>query len=280
MSQFSDMAEQGAFGDSVRKLKAEYDELPDGIAIAIKTFLDFYDGLSKGDAETAKMRHLTCKSLITVFRDANKQDSEIAAHFVNGFIQDYPGVAESCLTPRWVSLGSACLAFHEVSKTTNKLLIWQQSIKMFQAYNEFLNGLFGYLIVLCRLAQDKDVNPNVLNTTYGNKIQQLSEISGGETGALFFLLRLARPNIRNACAHESIWLDSENNLVRYSYGNQNKVEADIGLMEFMALNSAGTHLAQPYLAAISFLVVMDAGSELAHSFIPDEYVALYRNDGG
>lgn len=280
MAQFSDMAEQGSFGDSVTQRKAEYDDLPDGMAISIKTFLDFYDGLKTGDAETAQMRNTACKSIVSTFRDANRKDPETAAHFVNGFIEDYPGVSESCLTPRWTSLATACLAFREVCQTTNKILIWQQALKLFQSYNEFLNGLFGYLLILCRVSQDKTVNPNVLNTTYGNKVQQLAAISGGDDGPLYLLLRLAKPNIRNACAHETIWLDSEQNMVRYSYGNQNKVEAEIDLTEFMLLNNAGTHLAQPYLAAIAFLVVMDAGTSLAHSFMPKDYVELYAQTGG
>tara|TARA_R110002072_G_C7832112_1_gene524261 strand:- start:125 stop:991 length:867 start_codon:yes stop_codon:yes gene_type:complete len=279
MAQFSDMAEQGSFGDAVKQSKAEYAELPDGMATSIKTFLDFYGGLSTGDLETAQMRDTICKSIISTFRDANRKDPDIAAHFVNGFIQDYPGVSESCMTPRWASLASACLAFREICQTTNKILIWQQAIKLFQSYNEFLNGLFGYLIILCRVSLDKTVNPNVLNTAYGNKIHQLEELSGAETGPLYLLLRIAKPDIRNACAHETIWLDSEQNMVRYTYGNQNKVEAEIDLAEFMVLTSTGTHLAQPYLAAIAFLVVMDAGTTLAHSFMPKDYVQLYRQTG-
>lgn len=279
MAQFSDMAEQGSFGDAVKQSKAEYAELPDGMATSVKTFLDFYGGLSTGDLETAQMRDTICKSIISTFRDANRKDPDIAAHFVNGFIQDYPGVSESCMTPRWASLASACLAFREICQTTNKILIWQQAIKLFQSYNEFLNGLFGYLIILCRVSQGKTVNSNVLNTAYGNKIHQLEEVSDGENGPLYLLLRIAKPDIRNACAHETIWLDSEQNMVRYTYGNQNKVEAEIDLAEFMVLTSAGTHLAQPYLAAIAFLVVMDAGTPLAQSFMPKDYVELYRQTG-
>ena len=221
------------------------------------------------------MRQLTCQTLIVAYREAKRKDPEIADNFISSFIQDYPGVAESCLLPRWTSLAKACLAFRELSQSTNRLLIWQQSLKLFQAYNEYLNGLFGYLIVLWRTHLGKAVNPNVFNTTYGNKINQLKELTGGDDGIFYFYLRIAQPDIRNAIAHESIWLDSDDEIIRYNHGNQNKIESQISLTEFMAYITYGSHLAQPYLAAISIIVIMEYGSELAKSFLPELYKKVF-----
>lgn len=275
LEQFSNMAAAGAFGDQIAESRSEYEQLPNGIPIMLKTVSDFCAGLSSDSPELAQMRQLACKSLIVAYREANRKDPDIAAHFVNSFIRDYPGVAESCLLPRWTSLANACLAFRELAHSKNRLLIWQQSLKLFQAYNEYLDGLFGYLIILWRTHLGKPVNPNVLNTTYGNKINQLSELTGGEGGIFYFYLRLAQPDIRNAIAHESIWLDSDAAIVRYNHGNQNKIESQIGLVEFMTYATSGSHIAQPYLAAISVIVIMEYGSELAKSLLPESYRKVF-----
>jgi hypothetical protein len=162
-----------------------------------------------------------------------------------------------------------------LAKSQNKLLIWQQSIKLFQSYNEYINGLFGYLIILWRIYLNKTVNPNVLNTSYGNKVNQLSELTGGDDGPFYIYLRMAKPDIRNAIAHESIWLDSDNAIVHYTHGNQNRVESQIDLVEFMGLATFGSHIAQPYLAAISVIIIMEYGSALAKSLLPESYRRVF-----
>jgi len=279
LHQFSSMAADGKFGDDIRRSREEYDQLPNGIPVMLKLVREFYDGLRSDDPELARIRDIACQTLIVAYREANRKDPDIAAHFVHSLIQDYPGVSESCLLPRWTSLGNACLAWREVAHSQNRLIVWQQTIKLFQAYNEYLNGLFGYLIILWRVHLGKTVNPNVLNTNYGNKVTQLRDLTGGEDGLFYFYLRLAQPEIRNAIAHECIWLDSDAAVVRYNYGNQNKEEAEIDLVEFMGYASSGSHLAQPYLAAISVIVVMECGNELAHSLLPEPYRNLLTHPG-
>jgi len=275
IEQFSKMADDGAFGDQIAKSRLEYEQLSSGIPIMLKVVADFSEGLSSDLPEMAQMRQLACKLLIVAYREANRKDPDTAAHFANSFIQDYPGVPESSLLPRWTSLTKACLAFRELAYSQNRLLIWQQSLKLVQAYNEYLNGLFGYLIILWRVHLGKPINSNVLNTTYGNKINQLSDLTDGDDGIFYFYLRLAQPDIRNAIAHESIWLDSEANIVHYNHGNQNKIESQIGLFEFMTFATSGSHIAQPYLVAISVIIIMEFGSELAKSLLPESYRKLF-----
>ncbi len=269
------MAEDGAFRDQIAKSRSEYEQLPNGISIMLKTVSDFHEGLSSGCTEIAKIRQLACQSLIVAYREANRKDPDIAAHFVNSFVQDYPGVPESSLLPRWTSLVNACLAFRELAHSRNRLLVWQQSLKLVQAYNEYLNGLFGYIIILWRTNLGKPVKPNVLNTNYGNKINQLRELTDGDNGIFYFYLRIAQPDIRNAIAHESIWLDSVANIVRYNHGNQNKYESQIDLVEFMAYAQSGSHIAQPYLVAISVIVIMECGSDIAKSLLPESYHQIF-----
>ena len=199
LQQFSQMAEEGLFGDDkIAKSRLEFEKLPTGISPMLKPFPDFIESLSAHEPEITQMRQLTCQTLIVAYREAKRKNPEIAESFITSFIQDYPGVAESCLLPRWTSLAKACLAFRELNQSKNRLLIWQQALKLFLAYNEYLNGLFGYLIILWRTHLGKTVNPNVLNTTYGNKINQLKELTGGDDGIFYFYTRMAQPDIRNA----------------------------------------------------------------------------------
>jgi len=64
-------------------------------------------------------------------------------------------------------------------------------------------------------------------------------------------------------------------MVRYNHGNQNKIESQIDLVEFMAYAASGSHIAQPYLAAISVIVIMEWGSELAKSLLPESYQKVF-----
>ena len=269
------MAEGGRFGNLISKCRSEYQQLPNGIPVMLKSVSDFYESLSSDPPELAKMRQLASKSLIIAYREANWKNHDIATHFLNSFVQDYPGVPESCLLPRWTSLTKASLAIRELAQSQDRLLIWQQSIKLFQAYNEYLNGLFGYLIILWRTHLGKPINPNVLNTTYGNKVNQLGELSDGDDGIFYLYLRLAQPDIRNAIAHESIWLDSASSVVTYVYGSHDKVESQIDLDEFIGYAVCGSHIAQPYLAAISTIAIMECGSELAKSLLPKSYQEIF-----
>lgn len=265
------MAEDGLLSKQIANSRAEYEQLPKGIPIMLKTVFDFLENVSSKEPELSKMFHLMCQTLIVAYREANQKDQDISAHFLNSFIEDYPGISESCLLPRLTSLMNACLAFRESGQSRNRLLVWQQSLKLVQAYNEFLNGLFGYLIILLRTKLGKTVNPNVLNTNYGNKINQLSELTGGDEGMFSFFFRIAKPDMRNAIAHESIWLDPDTATVRYNHGNQNKIESHIGFVEFMSYVTYGSNIVQPYLTAISVIVIMECGNELAKSLLPESY---------
>ncbi len=46
LEQFSKMAESGMFGDQIAKSGYEYDRLPRGIPVMLKTFSDFLEGSS------------------------------------------------------------------------------------------------------------------------------------------------------------------------------------------------------------------------------------------
>lgn len=267
------MAESGMFGNEIRASQDEYDSLPKGIAVFIKTIID-YRQQTLEHVEFADIRELFLKLIIVVYREAKRIDADIALSITSSFVDDYPGVQESCLLPKWCSLTNACLAFREVAKTENKLLVWQQACQQFQAYNEFLNGLLAYLIILWRTAKSRTINTSVFSVAYANKINQFKDLTGGDDGAFYLIFRLAQPKLRNAIAHGTIWLDSSANKVRYIDGNPS-TEYEIELVDFMALCSVGSHLAQPYLAALALIVVMEKGTEQARLLLPQDLVDLF-----
>lgn len=273
LEQFSQMAEDGAFGDEIKASQAEYTSLPKGIAIFLKVIHD-YRQKNIENQEFAEIREMFLKPIIIAYREAKRVDPNIALSIINSFMYDYPGVPESCLLPKWCSLSNACLAFREVAKSQNKLLAWQQACKQFQAYNEFLNGLLSYLIILWRTAKSKSINISVFSATYSNKINQFNDLTGGDDGTFYLIFRLAQPKLRNAIAHETTWLDSNASKVRYVDGNP-PIEHEIDLINFMTLCSVGSHLAQTYLAALSVIVVMENGTQEAKSLVPQDLFDLF-----
>jgi hypothetical protein len=275
LKQFADMAADGQFGNSIKKAQKEYDQLPPGIAILLKFVLDFWEEIFNKNDELAQIRNLTCQLLIIAYREAKKRDTEIAQSLVNSFTTDYPDVPESTLLPRWCSLAQASLAMREVAQSKNRLMVWQQACKQFQAYNEFLNGLLAYLIILWRTKEGRPVRTNVFDTPYANKIDQFSSLTGGEDGVFYLFCRLARPKIRNAIAHETIWLDADENKVRYEEGRHPRTEHEIDFIEFMGLAAAGSHLAQSYLAAIAVIAIMEEEYELGRKVLPSQLVKVF-----
>jgi len=143
LEQVAQMAVEGKFGESIKSAQREYDQLPAGMAVLLKTVLDFCAEKPHHNSEVAQIRSLACQLLIVAYREAKRKDAAIALSFAHSFIEDYAGVPESSLLPQWCSLAQASLAFREMAHSENRLLVWQQSCKQFQAYNEFLNGLFG-----------------------------------------------------------------------------------------------------------------------------------------
>lgn len=275
LKQFADMAADGQFGDSIKKEQEVYDQLPQGIAILLKFVFDFWEEIFKKNDELSQIRNLSCQLLIVAYREAKKRDPEIAQSLVNSFTTDYPGVPESTLLPRWCSLAQASLAMREMAQSRNRLMVWQQTCKQFQAYNEFLNGLLAYLIILWRTKEGRPVKTSVFDTTYANKLDQFSSLTGGEEGAFYLFCRLARPKIRNAIAHETIWLDADENKVRYEEGRHPRTERKMDLIEFMGLAAAGSHLAQSYLAAIAVIAVMEEEYELGKKVLPPQLVKVF-----
>ena len=273
IEQFSKIAEDGVFSNEIRVSQLEYNSLPRDIAIFMKVVIDYRQQTLK-HKDFAEIREIFLKLIIVAYREAKRINPDIALSIVSSFIDDYPGVQESCLLLKLYSLSNACLAFREVAKSENRLLVWQQACRQFQAYNEFLNGLLSYLIILWRTAKSKTINTAVFALPYSNKVNQFMDITDGDDGAFYIIFRIVQPKLRNAIAHETIWLNSDANKVMYIDGKP-PVEHEIDLKDFMVLCSVGSHLAQPYLAALALIVIMESDMEQAKLLLPKDLFDLF-----
>lgn len=274
--QLGQIAEEGKFGPSIQVAREEYAQLPTGTQVFLKCVLEA-DGRRSGiNEEIVGLRRLFTRFVVSVYRDGKKAEGDAAEALLLSLIEDYPGVPESCLYPQFCSFIEACLAFREVATSSNRLLIWQQLTRSVLACNEFLNVLSGFLIPCLRVAVGRDAEPRVFQMNYRSRIDQLISFTGGAASEFARVIELARPRVRNAIAHDSIWLDSDASKVRYTEGGKLRQEYEMELTEFGKLALLGSHLCETYLASIGAIAILEDGSEVAVSLLPEYLVTTFR----
>lgn len=267
MKQMSRMASDGILGDDAKKAHKEYSKIPEGYFTFIKVISDFYSKkIKEDDKELFQLADLFCQLIIVLYRESKKNDIDVANSIVSSIISDFPGVNDSCLYPSWESLVKAAVAFKSCSKT-NPLLIWQQATKLVQSYNEFLNGLLGYFIIGWRCALGKSYSSNIFNNAYGAKLNEFKELTNGEDGPFYIFFRLGNPQLRNAIAHETIWYDEDLQLVKYKDIKKDETH-ELGIIDFIGLAAASSHLPESFLVAIASIVVLEHGNAITKNFIP------------
>ncbi|WP_420629926.1 hypothetical protein [Candidatus Leptofilum sp.] len=279
IAQLNEHAKAGIFGVAAQTSTFEYEGLENqGMSAFLKLINDFYQKPknTEEDKMMANMADNFCQLMIVVYRDAKKQDEKVALAFANSFIKDFPGTTGTCLYPQWEALVNASYAFKNAPSSNNSLLVWQQSLKLVQAYNEFLNVLLGYLLVTWRCALGKPYSLNVLTNTYGSKLNEFSQLTDGEDGAFYLIFRLAKPDLRNAIAHEDIWLDSKSATVRYSAGKNPKKRYKIDLGELVGLGAMGANLGQAFTVALATIIVLEDGTAKDIEKLPAHLVQVFR----
>jgi hypothetical protein len=268
----SDLVRDGHFGSTVQAALETYDQLPDNLSRCLRFFNDFEADVAEEELRLA--RSLLCQMILVVYRDSKRRDPAIAQDFAFAFVRDYPGMAGSALLPRWSSLADASFAFQMVVHSSNRLLVWQQSSRLVLAANEFLDGLIGLMIVAWRCALGKPVNPKVLANAYGSKIKEFADLTGGDDGPFYLVLRVADADLRNGLAHGSAWLDPKEDRIRYMVGRQQKAEREIGLIEFMTKAALGSHMASSYAAALATIAVWESGRTGSRQALPTRLFEL------
>jgi len=277
LQQIAKLASEGKFGEAAHSASQEYSQIPIGIPTMLKYISDFYEKNNSTNQEIARTKDYFCQMLIMLYRETKKLNPSLSTAFISSFIEDFPNVDGSLLLPRWSSLAQASLAFKKVATSEDSLLIWQQASRLFQAYNEFLNGLLGFLIVAWRCVKDKEINPNVFNSSYAVKARQFSELTDGENGVFYLFHRIIKPKMRNAIAHETAWLDMDAGKVRYTEGSQQRIEYEMDLIEFLSLTTLGSQVGSAYIAAIAAVIVLEEGNEKEKPFLPHHLIKLFEH---
>lgn len=267
LEQIQQLSRGGFFGDKVAEESLAYESAKDPIAICAKVVQDFYDE-DPLDAELNQIKAMLCKLLLLVYREARIRDRDRALDFAAVFADDFRGHPGSALLPRWKSLAEAAIAFRMVAHSEKRLLVWQQASRLVLAYNEFLNGLLGPLLISLGEVFGKPFKLGIIDSPYGSKLAEFEKLTGGEKGVFYLLARIGRADLRNAVAHGCAWLDVEAQKVRFTQGHKIKVEAEVGIQEFVAFASIGSHLAAAYIAALSAIVVFEADKGKSKKLLP------------
>lgn len=273
LAQFEQLAADGDFGLAAEAAVGAYAQLPNDVARAVKYVVELYEGTEEPKGRQA--RDLVAQLLLVTYREAKGKDEAVASNFANAFIDDYPGTTGTSLLAKWISLAEAALGFKSVgAKPNNRSLLWQQSSRLVQMTNEFLDGLLGLLIVAWRCGLGKTVNRNVLTNAYGSKLDEFESLTGGEDGPFYLLFRIADPPLRNGIAHGTAWLDRDAQEVRYTAGRQVRQRHSLELTRFMEMAYCGSYLAQAYLAALATIVVLEGDNVEAASLLPHHLVRV------
>ncbi len=274
LEQFLKMAKRGKFGNTIKEKSDEIQEIESGIELLLWNVAEYYKKLNETDDENVKQaRSIIYQVIIVAYREANRNNDEVSTALVNSFISDYPNAENTCLCPKWHSLASASLVFREV-RDLNALVCWESSKQLFLAYNEFINGLLGFLLLCWRAGQGRELNTDVLTQNYAQKLTQFKDVSGGEDGIFYIIFRIANPRIRNACAHGDIWLDFDNGIVHYIDLVENQ-EKQIKIEEFLIWNFMGSIIADSYLSALATIAILEEGTEKQKASIPKKTRDLF-----
>jgi hypothetical protein len=259
LEQLSRLSLQGFFGAETAKSAVAYQALDDPITVCAKFVVDYYGSQVPSEKEVAWARDYFCQILLVVYREAKKRDPSLAHDFASSFFKDFRGQSGSALLTRWNALAEAVHAFRWALPESNQLLVWQQASRLFLAYNEFLNGLLGLMIVAWRCGLGVTYRLGVIANSYGSKIQEFNQLTKGDNGPFYLFFRITNSGLRNAIAHGAAWLDVQEAKVRYRHGQHVKADEEMGLLEFLALVKLGTHMAEGYIAALSAIAVVEEG---------------------
>jgi hypothetical protein len=253
-----------------------YGQTLDNNSIFVDFAQEFYDNIILEDQKAGSILISIYSFILNTYCAAKVVKPEEALTFYSSWLYDYPGVPESCLLRKWSSLGLANYNFQNSRYSGTEGQKWEDLRSLFKSYNEFLNALISYLIILLQISQGKQVNPGIFDSPYGSKLDQLRKLVSNDKGASYLVNNLARPHIRNAIAHEEIFPDSKNDRVIYIDGRGiNKRQYDLDYSEFGNLAIYGSYLFHIYFASICVISVMEHGTDKEKSLLPSDLAKAY-----
>lgn len=267
IEQMNKFALEGKLGDELKHLAEQNQKLE-----PYQRLVNQVNALYKTEnEETKRIKDLFCQLSIVVYREAKRKDGKVASAILYSLFEDYPGVSDSSLYPKLEGVLTASFGL-KFSKDSGIISVWEQTKNIVRAHNEFLNRLIGLWLVGWRCAQGKSFTPNAILSNYGTKVNEFSQLTGGDDGVFSLIFRVANPKLRNAITHGDISLDSESSKVRYRDGGK---DFEMTILEFMAIVHIATHLPQAYLAAVAAIAILEDAPNLYKKQLPTQLVKLF-----
>ena len=269
IKQISQISEDGIFGTNVKAELDKYSNIADEFSVLLFVLDDFHKQGNLVEKELSVFRDYFFQTFIVLYRETTKYNPEIAEAFAHSFIQDFGDVSQSTLFSRWYSLTKASIAYKEAIRSNDFLCIWEQALRTFLAYNEFLDGLIGYLTISWQCTIKTDYDDRIFQLTYKDKADKLFKLTNGETGAFYMFHRIIKPVIKEAIEKGNVRIEKGSGKIHY---NNEMPASSIDIQDFLTLNLIGTHLGSCYLAAISAITVWRSGKK---ELLSDNLVKLF-----
>jgi hypothetical protein len=272
LKEMAQMTLDGLYGEEAMKGTREIGDDPTGLRAAQWFLGDFKS--SEDTEEIFQFKSILWQTFLYTFKETKKKNPSIADSFVLSLINDFPQYPNSNLLPRWESYIQASIAFRQVAKSNNFLQIWNLGKSHFLLYNEFIDGLLGFLIICWQQIMSKQIKPGIFKANYGTKIDNFNQLTDGENEIFSVLTRISRPKIRNAIAHGKISIFREEGVIRYLEKNSS-CEQKIDTSEFFLLCYMGSHLGQSYVAFLLSVIVLESGIAKEIDKLPTQIIELF-----
>lgn len=273
MNHFKKMIYEGRFGNDLQSHQKDFSKLTTGDALKDVVW-QLYQETSEHYDIILRFRQTIAGLIIVTYRDLSRIDPTIAYLFLNAWIEDHPDHPGTALYSRWED---AIMAHSGWSNTsTDQTAALKFSLALCQSYNEFLDGLFGWLLIAWRAIKGKKVNAAVLTSPFGVKYNEFETLVEGKNGAFFNFFALANPPLRNAITHKTAWYDTATSQLRYSDGKGDKHrDYTLPIEELLANNILGGQIAYAFLSGVAFLTLMANPLGVPESDLPDIFVKAY-----
>ncbi len=270
-NQVGKQTKEGLYGKKAIKDYIAYENLSDNsIETFLKSINDFY---SKDINPIFRPYPIALiKIILTLFFKNNDKNPELSDYFSLIFQRDIDGTRNTCIKDKYLNMLDAGHAFKQSITTGNQLIVWELAKNNFLAYNEFLNVLIGVILINYRFSVGKSYKLSTLKNNYGNKVNELIDLSPQGT-SYKYLFELLKPEIRNAIGHQTIWFDKSGGMVTYLNDKTGEKEI-IAIKDFIFLNLKASYLGEAYLVAMSTIGMFTIGKPQDKIRLPKELFLL------
>lgn len=262
----------GYFGE---KAKSEYIESTTHsniISYFTKFIYELYQPF-ENDSNLYKIAQKISEYLLILYIDTKVKKTMVANALYFSLFNNFPSTINTNLFDKYRSLLESSISFKNSIVLEDKIVLWTLSKKLIEDYNEFLNGLLGYINICAKVVLGKKYNPNIFNNSYQAKIDEFTSL---KLNYIFPVIsNLINVELRNAIAHSMIIHNAEDE-IEYTFKKGSKFETKkISLAEFVALAATGTYLTCGYIASLAMIFVFENGNILDIAFLPSEIKSIY-----